>query len=235
MATSGSSNFSLTARQLITAACRLTITPHDEDPSAEEADTALQQLNLMVKTWGADPNPKLFQLTEATLTLIASTASYDLITTPGARKVIEARRRTGTGAAQQDIPIAVYSRQEYLSLSNKAATGTPLGVYFDPQRAARTLYVWMVPDATIAASTTIRYTYLRVIEDLDAMENDFDLPQEWFEVLEYGLAARLIQPFKVHISDPAGAARIEQRAAQLYGQLSSYDEESGSVFMQPAA
>lgn len=231
MATSGSTDYSLTARQIATAALVLIgAIGIVDDPAAEDASTALEQLNLMVKTWGADPKPKLFQLTETSLTLIASTASYDLKTTPGARKVIEVRKRV----SNVDIPLQPYSREEYLSEPSKTATGVPRAWYFDPQRASRTLYVVGVPDATIAASTTLRYTYLRVIEDLDALDNDFDLPQEWLEVLQYGLAARLTLPLKTHIADPVGAAEIKQRAADLYAQLSTYDDEGGSVYFQLA-
>lgn len=231
MATSGSVDYSETARGIATAALRMVgACPLDETPSDDLATTALQQLNLMVKTWGADPSPKLWQLTEGTLALVASTASYTL---PTARKVISARRRVGTGAAQNDTDLDVYSRQEYDEVTNKLTPGVPLAVYFDPQRAARTLKVWNVPTTAIAASTTINYTYLRVIEDLDSLNDDFDVPQEWLEVLQYSLAARLVLPTKMHLFDPQGAAEIKERAAALYGQLSAFDDESASVFIQP--
>jgi hypothetical protein len=232
MATSGSTNYSLTARQIATAALELVgVIAIGETPEPEDAAKALEQLNLMVKTWGADPDPKLWQLTEGSVTLVASTSSYTLT---AARKVTSARRRTGSGTSQNDLPLRLIGREEYFDKPNKLSTGSPLEAYFDPQRAARTLYVWPVPDATVAASTTLPYTYIRVLEDLDSLDDDFDVPQEWLEVLEYGLAARLTLPYRMHITDPAGAAEIKQRAAELYGQLSSYDEESASAFMQPA-
>lgn len=232
MTTSGSTDYSRTARQIATAALELIgVCPIGETPAPEDMTKAVEQLNLMLKTWGADPEPKLWQLTEGSVTLLASTSSYALT---AARKVLSARRRTGTGTAQNDVPLNVISRQEYFNKPNKLSIGYPIDVYFDPQRAARTLYVYPIPDATIAAAVTIPYTYLRVIEDIDALDDDFDLPQEWLEVLQYGLAARLTPFFKTHIADAAGAADIVQRAASLYAQLSSYDDESGSVLMQPA-
>ena len=235
MATSGSVNFSMTARQICTAALELVnIIAIGDTPSAEDATKALEQLNLMVKTWGADPKPKLWQLTEASLTLAASTAAYTASPVTLARKVVSARRRTGTGTAQSDIPLRVNSRMDYDDKSNKLSTGSPLEVYFDPQRATRVLYVWPVPDATIAASTTIRLTYLRVIEDLDSLADDFDVPQEWLEVLEYGLAARLSVPYDLWLTNPTKAAKIEERASSLYAQLSTYDSEDASIFLQPA-
>ncbi|MCR5876932.1 hypothetical protein [Phenylobacterium sp. J367] len=234
MATSGSVDFTRTVRQIATAALILIgARALGEDPDAEEMDKALEQLNLMVKTWGADPAPKLWLKTEAAVTLVASTASYTSSPVTLMRKVLSARRRIGSGTSQNDLPLEIYSRDEYEELPNKLSTGSPLGAYFDPQRATRTLYVWPVPDATIAASTTLRVTYLRVIEDLDALENDFDLPQEWLEVLQYGLAARLALPFRMHLTDPTGYAEIKARAGDLYAQLSSWDEEEASVFLSP--
>jgi hypothetical protein len=128
MATSGSVNFAETARQVITSALEMVgVCAIGETPGPEDATKGQQLLNLMLKTWGADPEPKLWQLTEATLTLIASTASYDLKTTPGARKVTEARRRTGSGTAQQDIALSLYSRSEYLALKRQGEHGDAAG------------------------------------------------------------------------------------------------------------
>jgi hypothetical protein len=235
MATSSSTNFSLNAQQIVTAAFQLIgVVGIGDTVSGDDATKGLEQLNLLVKTWGADPNPKLWLKTEGAVTLTASTASYTASPVTLARKVLAAWTRTGSGTSQNDLPMRVISRSEYQERPNKLSTGKPLEVYFDPQRATRTLYVWPVPDATLAASTTVVIDYLRVIEDLDSLSDDFDVPQEWLEVLQYGLAARLSVPYRQHITDPAGAAKIEQRAADLYGQLSSFDEESGSSFFQPA-
>lgn len=228
MATSSSTNYSLTARQIATAALELIgVCPIGETPAAEDAAKALEQLNLMVKTWGADPDPKLWQRTTGSVVLVASTASYSVT---AARKVLSVRRRTSS----LDTPLTQLSAQEYDDEPAKTATGVPRAWYFDPQRATRKIYIIGVPDATIAAAYTLEYTYLRVIEDLDTLDDDFDIPQEWLEVLEYGLAARLSMPYRTHISDAAGAQKIEARAASLYAQLASWDDEDASLFLQPA-
>lgn len=230
MATSGSVDYSLTARQIATAALELIgVVALGDTPPAEEADKALQQLNLMVKTWGADPSPKLWLKTEGSVTLSASTASYTASPVSLARKVLSVRRRT----SNIDTPLCPLSRSDYDDIPNKSGTGTPTSFYFDPQRATRTLYVWPAPTTAVAADTTLRMTYLRVIEDLDALDDDFDLPQEWLEVLQYGLAARLAMPFKMHLTDPTGYAEVKSRAAELYAQLSAWDEEDVSVSFSP--
>lgn len=226
MATSGSVDFALTSRQICTAALQLIgATAQGEDPSAEDAATALLHLNLMLKTWGTDA--KIFLLAETLQALTLSQATYTLA---AARRVTEVRRRLSS----MDTPMGELTRTDYFSMPNKTATGTPVSWYFDAQRSTRTLYVWPTPDTNAAANITLRYTYQRVIEDADALDNDPDVPQEWLEALTYSLAARLVLPFKTHIADPQGAAMVQQRAVDLYGQLEAQDQDGASVYMQAA-
>lgn len=230
MATSGSSDFSRNAREIATAALEMIgVVAIGDTPEAEHSAKALEQLNLMVKTWGASPAPKLWLVSEGAVTLTASNAAYTASPVSLARKVLSIRRRTSS----IDTPLEMLSRDEYDDVPNKSGTGTPTSFYFDPQRATRTLYVWPAPSSAVASSTTLRMTYLRVIEDLDSLNDDFDLPQEWLEVLQYGLAARLALVFRMHLADPVGAAEIKQRAQELMAQLSAYDDEPSSVFLSP--
>jgi len=226
MATSGSVDYSLDARAAITAAIELVgSVAIGLTPDASTTDLAKKHANLLLKTWGAEE--RLWIRATASLALVASTASYSL---PLARRVLSARRRT----SNVDTPIWMMSRDDYDSYPTKTATGYPFQAFFDPQRATRTLYVINVPDATIAASTMLQYTYLRVIEDIDDLANDIDIPQEWLEAFVYSLAARLLIPLAKWVSNPNGAAKIEERATALYAELSSQDDEDASVFFQPA-
>lgn len=227
MATSGSTDWTLTSRQLITAAMELCGSIGIGDtPEAEEADMAMKHLNMLLKTWGTDR--KLFIMAEAAISpLVLATASYSL---PAARRVTEVRRRI----ASSDTPLQMLSRQEYFDLPNKSTTAAATAFWFDPQRTARTLYIWPVPTAAEVANATLRYTYHRVIEDVDALDNDPDVPQEWLEALTYSLAARIAIPLKRHIVDAAGFSKIEERAALLYAQLTADSDEDASVFFSPA-
>lgn len=225
MATSGSVDFTLTARELIQNAYELAGVYGDgEAVNANDASSALVHLNLMVKTWGAQE--RLWVKTETTQALSASTASYTL---SAARKVLSVRRRTSS----IDTPLLEISHAEYQDIPSKAQTGYPLQWYFDRQRSTKLLYVWPVPTAAIAASTTLYYTYLRAIEDFDDLANDPDVPQEWLEALTYNLAKRLALLNSVPSTNPARYAEIKQAAELLYAGLSAYDQETASVFLQP--
>lgn len=223
MATSGSVNFSMNAREIITRAFRLLkIIGGTEDPTADEAATGEMVLNLLLKTWSAQEH--LWIKTEGTQALTQGTTTY--VIAP-ARRMLSIRRRI----SGIDTPMNELARQEYFDLPNKSQQGLPISWFFDPQRATRTLYLWLTPDAYSQASVTLHYTYLRVIEDIDALENDPDVPQEWLEALIYNLAARLGPEFG---ADDRVMASVMPMAAGLLDALSAQDQEDTSVYFQPA-
>lgn len=228
MATSGATDYALTSRGVITTALELCgALQVGETASSEDADLALKHLNLMLKTWGTDP--KLFIEVEGSVTLLAATASYAGSPVSLARRIVGARRRT----SGIDTPLMPLSRQEYLDTPNKTGAGMPVSFYFDPQRSTRTLHIWPVPTTAIAASTTVRIDYHRVIENSDSLDNDPDVPQEWLEAISYSLAARLSM-IPGYSADAQVRAEISARAQALYAQLSADSDESASVFFSPA-
>jgi hypothetical protein len=187
MTTSGSINFSLNARQVVTAALKkLRVIAAGEDPTADQAADATEALNLMLKGWQKHTN--LWRMTEGSVTLLASTYSYALSPVP--HKVISARYRD---ANARDLPMYEMSRQEYYDLPVKTGTGIPTQFYVDEQRAAHTMYVWQAL-ATVTTET-IKYTFQRQFEDIDSLDNDLDLRPEHLELVTYALAARLVDDF----------------------------------------
>jgi hypothetical protein len=229
VATSGSVDFSETAREIITDALEdIGVCAIGAEPEAEDAEKARTKLGQMLKTWGTQE--RLWIKTEGSVTLVAATASYASSPVSLARRVLGVRQRT----SGNDVELRELSYSEYQALPNKTQTGTPTAYMFDPQRSTRTLYVWPVPDTTIAAATTLKVSYLRVIEDVDSLDDDLDIPQEWLEAASASLAARLAIPYRVHLTDPVGAQAITQRATTLYAQLTADSDEDASVFIQPA-
>ena len=115
------------------------------------------------------------------------------------------------------------SRQDYVDLPVKTASGVPTQFYVDYQRAAATMYVWPVPSSVTVE--TVQYTFQRSFEDIDALTNDLDIPQEYLEVVGYALADRIQDQFKKDIP------KITQRAALLMAQASDADREDTVTFM----
>lgn len=230
MTTSGSTNFNLVANQIIEKAFnRLGVASEGEAISARMYADGLESLNLMVKAWGAREH--LWLRTEASVTLVASQASYALATLflQKPMRVVEVRRRI----SGIDTPLTEYSRQTYTEQPNKSVASVPVAFYYDPQATTGTLYVWPAPSTATAASTTLQLTYLRKMQDFDNSNDDADLPQEWLDALIWNLADSLSTEYPV--SDPRLAAKIEMKAATTLAAIDSFDTEPGSLFLQPEA
>lgn len=229
MTTSGSTNYSLVTNTIIDEAYDICgVGSEGEEISADQYARARRSLNLMIKAWGASDH--LWQRTTASVTLVASQATYALATLFSVKpmRVLEVRRQVSSGST--DTPLTEWSRDEYFAQPNKTLDSTPVAFYYDPQLTTGTLYVWPRPDSTTASDMTLQVTYLRRIEDFDSSNDDPDLPQEWLEALCYGLADRLAIKY---VSNPIRRQEINQRAAFHRAAIESWDTEPASLFLQP--
>jgi hypothetical protein len=184
MATSSSDDFNVTARELIDFALKkLRVVPANGTPTAIQAANAQLELNLMLKAW--NKYESLWRLEEESVTPIANTASYTL-TTQKPHRITAAHWRNSSST---DMPMTLMTREEYMDLPVKTATGVPTMYYVDYQRAAAVLYIWPVPSSV--TTEVVRITSFRKFEDIDSLDNDIDVRQEHFEGVAYSLAKRL--------------------------------------------
>jgi len=190
MATSSSIDFSLTARQLITSSLRLiNVIAEHEDPSQEQANRAQRQLNMMLKGWMR--YEQLWRLTEGYVLLNANVAGYSL--TPRPYRIHDIRFRN---SSSNDTMMTAMSRDEYMQLPSRTLTGTPTQWWFDPQRDTDSVYVWPVLSAINSTTPErLQITYQRRFEDIDSLDNDIDIAQQYYECVEYNLAGRLCDSF----------------------------------------
>ena len=226
MATSGSVDFNLTCRNVIEEATTIIGVRSEGMTSipAYDAEEARRSLNLLLKSWSVKLHKWL--KTESTITPLAATASYAL--TPKPYKVLSIRRRL----SNIDVPLTQLSYEQYFDLPNKASTGVPNSFAFNPQRTTGTVYLWPTPDSNFVTNGSLRYTYTRQIEDVDSLDNDLDVPQEWFEALCFSLADRLA--IKYPAVDAQQRADLKERAAILYQGLVDFDQEDTSLFLSPS-
>lgn len=213
MATSGTTNFSLNARSIVTYALRkLRVVGAGSPVMAEDMETGIEELNVLLKEW-AMRGPSVWRASEGSLTLTANTASFNL---PSVLRLSSARLRQ----SGRDIPMSLLTRDEYFDLPLKTTTGTPTQYHFAPSRASGTLYIW--PLLAAAAGETIEYTYQRRIEDVADEDNDLDIPQEHLALIGYGLAQRL----KVDFGKGGELARmIDGEAERLRMEAMTHDRE----------
>lgn len=224
MSVSGSTDFSLTANDLVTEARTLLGIQAAEEPlQADELNEGLRSLNMMLKAWEAD-GVMAWVLTEGTLTLVQGDADYVFssggdFTTAVPMDITQMRITRNN----YDLPMTRIGREAYYALPLKTTQGYPVQWYYDRQRSSGTLYVWPAPDATAG---TLKFTYRRRIMDLDAGVDDFDVPQEWFEAVTYGLAKRLIPRYGKAASPNAQFVAME--ADKAYAIVKSFDAGEGA-------
>ena len=217
MATSGSTDFSLNARQIITYALgKLAVIDPISGPSAEDIETGKENLNVMLKSWQADV-PSLWRETEGSTALVAATASYSIT---AAYKISSVRYRNASG---YDLEMQELTRDEYYSLPNKSAAGAPHSYYVDRQRAGITIYIYGVPASV--TTETIKYTYQRRFEDIDSLTDDLDLPAERLALVGYWLALFMAPEFGAGV-DARRLSSIESMAMMLMQQAKADGRES---------
>ncbi len=136
--------------------------------------------------------------------------------------VLEARR---VMADNNEIPITVGSRLEYMELANKTSTGPPTQIYYDPQLTNGQLYVWQACDDV---QELIKMTVQYPVQDFDANTHDADFPQEQMRALKFNLALDLALEYG---KEPSAflVAMAESTKAAIKG----FDQEDTSVFFQP--
>lgn len=230
MATSNSTNFSITRDTIIARALRiLGVLPQGVSATATQISEASASLNGLVKALESDGMP-LWGIKEQSITPVASTRVYRIgegqtVNIPKPLKVIDAFYRHTS--SNSDTPLMIITRMEYNALGNKFVTGTPSQIYYDPQRAYGDLYVYPVPIASFASSHTLQIVYQRPFEDFDASGDEPDFPQEWFDAITYLLADRLAPEYGV-----ASEAKndIKMRAAQIKAEALSFGTEEGSLY-----
>lgn len=146
-------------------------------------------------------------------------------------RVIESRRRDET--ADQDIPIIMFSRQEYFDTPNKSTESLTTEVYYDPQttliNGARhgRIHLWPTPTDI---DSTLRFTCALPIEDFDTATDSPDLPVEWSDALVFNLAVRLCPEYGVPTQDRVW---LKTEAAEFLDDVMMWDTEPESIYFAP--
>ena len=197
-----------------------------ETISADMYRRAKMSAQLMTMSWNAMED--LWRKELVTITPIADTAAY--ILTPKPMRVLSARRKQVLGG--YETPMTQWSRQEYLDMPNKLnSPSTPVNFYYDPQRDIGTIYLWPAPSTAVAPTISIIADTLRPMFIMDAVADTIDMPAEWQETFIVNLASRL--KLKYPVGDSGMDQRIDALAADLFAQLKAWDNETGSIYLQP--
>jgi hypothetical protein len=128
-----------------------------------------------------------------------------------------------------DKEVSIISREEYYNLGNKTEEGEPNQIYVDPRIDRTDVYVYPEPDNVDDYLILIcEYPF----EDFDTGANTPDFPQEWYEAVTWGLAARLMYKYGATVTQDR-RREITAIARSMLFETAAHDRENTSYFMQP--
>lgn len=210
----------LTARDLIQIALEdAGIIGLGSDPEAAEVEACRKRLNLMLGTW-AGKGAGLWRLEGEQATVLAGESS---VTLPASvREVTDARV---VESASYERQLGNWTRADYQSLPNKAATGSPTIFYLDRQRDAAVLHVWPVP----LTDTVLQLDIERHFGEATDLSAAIDVPAEYLEAVTKNLAVRCAPIFGAQLDQMYVAQAIELERLLLD------QSRPASYFMRPAA
>ena len=175
MAVSGSTDFNLDAAEVIQEAyerCGL------QETSGKDLRTAVRSMNLLMAEW-ANRGLNLWTVTLGTQSTTASDKDYALNA-----NIVDVLEVSVRDADDTDVTLSRISRADYEMLPSKDSEGKPSQFYFE-RTTTPTLYVYPTPDLS---TYTIRYYYLKRLDDIDVPTDDPNVPFRFLPCLSAGMA-----------------------------------------------
>lgn len=224
MTTSGITTGTLIASEIVANAMKkLGVLSSGENPEGSELEDGLSELNWMLKSFAAR-GLNLWRETEGSAVFAPGVAT--VVLTPYCLDVTEARL---VQSSTFERPLQRWENGQYRQIPNKAQPGYPTAFYPNKQVDSIAMTLWPVP----TVSSTVLYTYARITEDVTDGAQTVDIPQEWLEAIQLGLAARLIPLFGVARLAPDTAQDVRRRA-QALEQLLLDQDRPASIYMGSA-
>ena len=175
MAVSGSTDFNLDADEVIREAyerCGI------QQISGKDLRTAIRSMNLLMAEW-ANRGLNLWTVTLGTQSTTASDKDYSLDA-----NVIDILEASVRDSNNDDVTLSRISRADYEMLPSKDSEGKPSQFYLERTKTP-TLYVYPTPDVS---TYTIRYYYLKRLDDIDLPTHDPNVPFRFLPCLSAGMA-----------------------------------------------
>jgi hypothetical protein len=156
-------------------------------------------------------------------------------------KVTSSRRNSfpfynNSNNSTNEIPMEMWSRQQYFDQVNKGQPGTPVNWYYSPLQGENAysaptgdglFYIWQAPSSV---NDFLRITYTRSIQDVDDGNNNLDFPTEWNLAIIYSLALLLGIPYSAPIEK---IQMIAPLAKDFLEDCKGWDQEITSLNVQP--
>lgn len=201
----------VTGRSLCTSALKLLqVLAQGETPAANDLADAFEGLQMMVDAW------KLQRLTvpliqRSTYSLVDGDGSYTL----GSGGDFNQVRPTYIEGASllldsgtREVPIRVFTWEEYQRIPMKATEGQPQGIYVDRSHPLRVVKPYPVPDASM---TLVLYWGSPLTQFAD-VNTTYDVPDGYGRALKYNLAIEIADLFHANPSGRVQAIATDSLA-----------------------
>lgn len=232
MATSNSYDWQATRSDIIKAALRKIGALGDwEDPTENQITVAAAAFQPLVKAWQAHGMPVWAIKEQGIACSFLADGSVEIgigaeVNVAKPLKVFQAFLRR----ADKDMPVQVYDRTNFNSLTNKTITGIPNIIYYQPLVNTGILRCYPRPDADTQANGTMIIHYQAMYEDMDTQSDDLGFPSEWSKAVIYQLAVDLAPEYGLSINE---RQLLKAEAKEAKDDALSFGTEEGSLFLQP--
>lgn len=133
-------------------------------------------------------------------------------------------RQVGTN----DVPVQIIPRENYNRFGQKTLSNSvPSQLYYDNQTNTGNVYLY---PGFLQVNQVLYIEIQKPIDDFTTSTDDFDLPQEWGNVLKYKLALMLAPEYEVSSEKFKQIGALSNASWDL---VNSYDQEADSVFLMP--
>lgn len=140
------------------------------------------------------------------------------------RKPFEAVSAVRRDVDGNDEPMDPWmSGEEYEVIGNKSSEGNPSRLYLEARRAVSRVFLDCAPSDV---TDVIRMVYLSYIEDFGALDEDVDLPAEWFRPLSAQLSIDLCPAYAKAVTPELKLMRDESLAIAR----NAYPQKSTAAF-----
>ena len=232
MTTSGSTAFSLTRDQIITAAVRKTgRLASGQSLSSQQLTDGMQALNGVIALMQTKGMP-LWARNEYTFSTTLAAATYTIgvgqtLNTPYPVKIHQAFAIDTTASPNTGTEMEVLSIYDMSSTIIATSSSLPTQLAYQPKVDIGTITIWPIPDATAAANIDIKIIYSRPFEMFTAAGETLDVPREYHQPIIYNLAVILSPEYGVPLQDRAA---LGKEAMMYQDAVDSFGMEEGSLF-----
>ncbi len=127
-------------------------------------------------------------------------------------------------STNQDTPLIQVARQDYNQFGNKFQPGLSNQYWYDPKLGTGILTIYNVPEDNLREFHGIIQT---PIQDMVTSTDNFDLPQEWFQAIKWGLADELSLEYGC---PPDVRGEVAAKAAKFLEDCFDFSVDEASVY-----